>query len=138
MPKRDTYHDAVREALIKDGWTITHDPLVLTYGERAVFVDLGAEGPLGAEKAGRKIAIEVKSFTGPSVVTALEQSLGQFRFYRFLLTRQEPDRILYLGVPADAYASAFQKPEGGDLIESEDLRILVFDPLKGAVSQWIR
>lgn len=29
MPRRDLYHDTVRNALIKDGWTITHDPLIL-------------------------------------------------------------------------------------------------------------
>ena len=26
MPVRDRYRDAVRDALIKDGWAITHDP----------------------------------------------------------------------------------------------------------------
>lgn len=29
MPVRDRYHDHVKHALIKDGWTITHDPLRL-------------------------------------------------------------------------------------------------------------
>ncbi len=27
MPARDIHHDAVRNALVKDGWAITHDPL---------------------------------------------------------------------------------------------------------------
>jgi hypothetical protein len=26
MPARDIYHNAVKAALIADGWTITHDP----------------------------------------------------------------------------------------------------------------
>jgi hypothetical protein len=26
MPPRDIYHHAVTQALLKDGWTITHDP----------------------------------------------------------------------------------------------------------------
>ncbi len=26
MPAKDIYHDAVKNALIKDGWTITADP----------------------------------------------------------------------------------------------------------------
>ena len=26
------YHDAVKNALIQDGWTITHDPLKLPWG----------------------------------------------------------------------------------------------------------
>lgn len=31
MPAKDLYHKAVCAALIKDGWTITHDPLTLRY-----------------------------------------------------------------------------------------------------------
>jgi hypothetical protein len=29
VPARDTYHNHVRNALTKDGWTITDDPLRL-------------------------------------------------------------------------------------------------------------
>ena len=29
MPARDLYHDAVKAALIKDGWTITDDPFMI-------------------------------------------------------------------------------------------------------------
>ena len=31
MPARDTYHNAVKQALIKDGWTITADPYTVEY-----------------------------------------------------------------------------------------------------------
>ena len=41
MSKLDIYHDAVRHALEKDGWTITHDPLTVSVGGRDVYVDLG-------------------------------------------------------------------------------------------------
>lgn len=27
MPRKDKYHDQVKRALEKDGWTISHDPL---------------------------------------------------------------------------------------------------------------
>lgn len=50
MPAKDLYHDSVKQALIKDGWTITHDPYTLSFGQKDVFVDLAAERPLGAEK----------------------------------------------------------------------------------------
>jgi hypothetical protein len=30
MPAKDIYHETVKNALIKDGWTITDDPLKLT------------------------------------------------------------------------------------------------------------
>jgi len=29
MPRKDIYHDTVKRALIKDGWTITHDQFTL-------------------------------------------------------------------------------------------------------------
>lgn len=43
MPARDFYHDAVKNALIKDGWTITNDPYILNIGGRDLFVDLGVK-----------------------------------------------------------------------------------------------
>jgi hypothetical protein len=56
MPAKDIFHNAVKNALIKDGWTITHDPLRLTWGGKDMYVDLGAERLLAAEKAGQQIA----------------------------------------------------------------------------------
>ena len=38
MPARDMYHTAVKNALIKDGWTITHDPLTLELGNSHLFI----------------------------------------------------------------------------------------------------
>lgn len=58
MPAKDRYHDAVKAALVRDGWTITHDPLTLRWGKKDMFVDLGAEKLLAAEKGERKIAVE--------------------------------------------------------------------------------
>ena len=55
MPAKDIYHDAVRNALIKEGWTITDDPLILSIGKRDLFVDLGAEKLITAEKDHQKI-----------------------------------------------------------------------------------
>ena len=43
MPQYDMYHDTVKRALQKDGWTITHDPFILRYGRKRVYADLGAE-----------------------------------------------------------------------------------------------
>ncbi len=51
MPARDTFHDVVKEALIRDGWTITDDPLQLHYGGVNVYVDPSAERLIAAEKA---------------------------------------------------------------------------------------
>src|SRR5579862_4841554 len=92
VPRHDVYHDCVRNALVKDGWTITHDPLTLPFGADDIFIDLGAQAPIGAEKEGRKIAVEIKSFRGPSDTTDLQQALGQYMVYRYVLSREEPER----------------------------------------------
>jgi XisH protein len=59
LAQRNIYHEAVKNALIKDGWTITHDPFVLAFGLHNLYVDLGAEQMLAAEKEERRIAEEL-------------------------------------------------------------------------------
>ena len=66
MSARDKIHLPVKNALIKDGWTITHDPYTLRYEEVTVQVDLAAERLLAAERGEEKIAIEIKGFRGLS------------------------------------------------------------------------
>ena len=130
MPARDKYHDAVRNALIKDGWTITHDPFYLLYGGSKMYVDLGAEKLVAAEKEGRKIAVEVKGFGGQSEMAELEQAVGQ-------LAQREPEYILYLAVPEEVVKDVFQEPLGQLLIEQGITRIIGFDPLEERIIQWI-
>ncbi len=89
MPAKDIYHDNVRNALIKEGWTITHDPLRLTWGAKDMYVDLGAEQLLAAEKTGHKIAVEIKSFVGASEMNDLEKAIGQYIIYRSVMARTE-------------------------------------------------
>src|SRR5437762_13221778 len=75
MPARNIYHDAVVRALQADGWTITHDPLTISYGGRDLFVDLGAErSTLAAERGEQRIAVEIQSFLSPSPIRDLEEA----------------------------------------------------------------
>src|SRR5438876_893202 len=136
MPAKDTYHDAVRNALLKDGWTITDDPFRLVWGERDFYVDIGAERVVAAEKAGKRIAVEVKSFLGDSQMHDLEEALGQFLLYRSILEEQEPDRMLFLAIP-DEPAELFDEPIGQLLITKHLIRAVVFDPRKEEVLRWI-
>jgi Holliday junction resolvase-like predicted endonuclease len=78
MPAKDIYHDTVKRALIKDGWKITAENLHLPWGGRDTFVDIAAEKIFIAEKEGRKIAVEVKSFVGKSDIAEFEKAVGQF------------------------------------------------------------
>lgn len=79
MAAKDIYHDHVKTALEKDGWTITHDPYRLKWrGRKKMLIDLAAEKLLLAEKGASKIAIEVKSFVGTSEMEDLYNAIGQF------------------------------------------------------------
>lgn len=96
MPARDLFHDQVIHALIKDGWTITDDPLHIKWRKKNLYVDLGAERLLAAEKAERRIAVEIKSFIGKSDIADLEAALGQFVLYQTVLAKTSPERTLNL------------------------------------------
>ena len=61
MPAKDLFHDAVKQALLKEEWVITADPLTIKIEGVKFEIDLAAEKIFAAEKAGRKIAVEVKS-----------------------------------------------------------------------------
>ena len=89
MSAQDKYHDLVKEALQLDGWVITDDPLKLKVGKRNLKIDLGAERILGAEKGNDKIAVEIKSFLGPSLLTEFYQALGQYNVYNLALVLAE-------------------------------------------------
>ncbi len=124
-------------ALEKQGWTITNDPLRLSYGSRNLYVDLGAENLLAAEKGDRLIAVEIKSFTGRSEVNDLKKAIGQFVMYRSVLARREPDRVLYLAVPDEILRDIFEEPLGKLLLEDNLAQVFGFDPTKEVISKWI-
>ena len=66
MPAKDTYRHAVKNSLLKDGWTITADPYFIKYEDADLYADLAAEKPIAAERQGQKIVVEIKSFIGRS------------------------------------------------------------------------
>jgi len=138
MPARDIYHDKVKNALIKDGWTITHDPLRLSWGGRDMYVDLGAERLLAAEKAGQRIAVEVKSFVGASEMDDLEKAIGQFVLYQAVLAEREPDRLLFLAVPQFVLRDVFEQPNGELLFQKNLVHVMGFDPDMEVILQWNR
>ena len=137
MSARDVYHDQCKAALIKDGWRITDDPLSVKWGKKNLRIDLGAAELLAAEKLGRKIAVEIKSFVGPSEIYDLEHALGQFLLYHTALEAAQPDRELFMAITVKTYRKLFATPEGRLLIENAELRIIVFDPKTEEVRQWI-
>jgi glucose-6-phosphate 1-dehydrogenase len=138
MSAKDRFHDAVKKALQKEQWAITHDPLRIEYGEEdEVKIDLGAERLLGAERAGEKIAVEIKSFLSDSALFDFHLALGQFLNYRLVLEASEKERILYLAVPIAAYESFFQRDLAKASIQHYQVKLIVYDPVDEVIFRWI-
>ena len=136
MPAKDRYHAAVKHALEKDGWTITHDRYTLTFGIKDVYVDLGAERVLAAEKGNEKIAVEIKTFLSASDMRDLEAALGQYVLYRSLLARIEPERKLFLAVPFSAFLTTFDEPIARPALEDLAVNLIAFDPREESIIKW--
>jgi len=137
MAAKDRFHHIVRIALEKEGWTITDDPLSFRFGGVDVHIDLAAERFIAAERNGEKIAVEVKSFLGASIVSEFHTALGQFMNYRAVLRRKDPDRGLYLAVPKAAYDDFFKRQFTQLVIQDYQLSIAVYDIEKEVISQWL-
>ena len=91
---------------------------------------------MAAEKAGKRIAVEVKSILGASPMHDLELALGQFLLYRSILEEQEPDRVLFLAIPEEP-ADMLHEPVGQLLIAKHLFQVVVFDPQKDDIRRWI-
>jgi hypothetical protein len=137
MPAKDSFHDIVKNALIKDGWKITHDPFTLTFGKRDLYVDFGAERPIAAEKNGHKIAVEVKSFMGKSDLNDFKNAIVTYNVYQSILRRTEPDRVLYLAVEKNIYEGIFTEEIGGAILEDFTIHLIIFDETEEVILQWI-
>ncbi len=136
MAAKDLFHDAVRQALLKERWVITADPLKIKIEGVKFEIDLAAEKVFAAEKAGQKIAVEVKSFLSNSALTDFHAALGQFLNYRLALQMSEPDRTLYLAVPFDTFDTFFQERFVRESVRLYQLKLVVYDPVKEVVIEW--
>lgn len=137
MPKLDIIHNAVKNALMKDGWTITHDPYIIQYRRTILYADLGAERPIAAERNGQKLVVEVKSFIGASKIQDLKEALGQYDIYRYLLEETAPDRKLYVAVSDVAYKTFFTQDVTQLILNRHQLPLIVVDADAEEVVQWI-
>ena len=137
MPAKDIYHDTVKNALIKDGWTITDDPLSLKVGKKDIFIDLAANKLLVAQKQDTKIAVEVKSFIGSSEIEDLKNALGQYILYDKILRAKLSKRSLYLAIRKDIFDVLFSEEIGQILLSDNSLKMIIFDPEMEMITQWI-
>ncbi len=133
---KDIIHAAVKNALIKDGWTITADPFTIRYEDATVFADLAAERPIAAEKAGKRIIVEIKSFVGQSTMQDFKIALGQYQTYLPFLKELGLDHKLYLAVSDVVYEQIFQRPSIQLLVKWHSLPIIVVNTATEEIVEW--
>jgi hypothetical protein len=63
--------------------------------------------------------------------------LGQYVLYEKILKRQLPEWILYLAIRKAIFNRLFKEEIGQILLEDNSLKIMVFDPEKEVITQWI-
>jgi XisH protein len=134
---RDKFHNNVREGLIKEGWRVTAEQLRIDLDETFVEIDLMAEMILVAERADEKIAVEVKSFLGASIMSEFHGAVGQFLDYRTALEEVEPERVLFLAVPVDVWEhKVFQGRFIQKRLQMENIKLIIFDPFINTIVSW--
>lgn len=137
MPAKDIYHDAVKNALIKDGWTIIADPYRIKYKDAELFADLAAEKPFVAEQNGRKIVVEIKSFLSPSPMRDFEVALGQYILYRNLIDLTEPEYEVHLAIKDSIYENFFKRESIQEITKINKVTLIVVDMEKEEILQWV-
>src|SRR5262245_25673123 len=110
MPRKDQIHEAVRNALVKDGWTITDDPFRIAYEDADLYADLRIVKREAGASLQRALIIEIKGFTGGSPLHSLENALGQYELYRIYLQSIAPEDKLYLAIGVATYEEQFTRP----------------------------
>jgi hypothetical protein len=137
MSAKDFYYDTVRDALLRDGWAITADPLPL----RAESIDDPAADAaclLAAEKSAKQIVVLTKGFLGDSDEDELTLAIGQFVLYRALLRRTKPECDLYIAVPCDVHEEIFRQEIAQSVVSELGIAVVTFDPEESVIAQWLK
>jgi hypothetical protein len=138
MPAKDIYHDVVKNALIKDGWTILANSYTLEYEDDNLYADLLAEKTLLAEQQNRRIVVEIKSFINPSPMKDFQNALGQYLLYRDFLELSHKDYELYLAIKNSVFNTFFQRKSIQAVIQRHQMNLIIFNDKKEEIVSWIK
>lgn len=131
--QKDYFHDMVVRVLQNDGWTITKEQDLHKIGTRRIWIDLAAS----KVHDGVFIFVEVKSFDiTRSQVEYLSSALGQYLMYRAVLDYLGKAATLYLAAPAAAYVGILNETIGKVVVNTYDIKLLIFDPETEEVKVW--
>ena len=134
---RDLFHDIVKKALVKDGWTITHDPLTLhSRKEGGLSTDIGAEKVILAENELTRIAVEVKSFIHMSILHEFLKASGQYMSYSKILRKNDPQRLLYVAMPTFIYYRLIKYDWVEEVMTDLNMKIILYSSEKEIIEAW--
>lgn len=136
MPRRDKIHEAVRNALINDGWTITADPFELEYEDAVLQADLAADRILAAERVGEKIVVEIKSFLSGSPLHELQAAAGQYQMYQMCIESVAPERLLYLAIGQSVWEKLFKMRIAQKFLDRFPMRLLIINVQTEEIVLW--
>lgn len=134
---KDIYHQAVINALDKEDWHITDDPLHIRFLDADLKVDLGAERTIAAERGNEKIAVEIKTFLRSSLLSEFHKAVGQYLDYKIALQYKQPERVLYLAIPIEAYEAFFLTEFGKFATQHHQLNLMVYEPEGEVILEWL-
>lgn len=136
MPNEDRYHSVVLRCLQKAGWKILKEQEYVSIGthhetNRRLFIDIKAQND-----SGEIVLVEVKGLE-QSPVHELMVMLGQYLTYRIALDYLSIDIPLYVAIPVPAYNGIIQHVLGQEVMNRYAISLLVFDPIKEEIDQWM-
>ena len=101
-----------------------------------MYVDLGPERLLAAERGAEKIAVEIQGFVGRSTLTELHNALGQYQIYLAVLEKIEPERRLFLALSKTTFEELAAMETFELVIERFGIASLAFHIAEEVVAQW--
>lgn len=128
MPKHDSCHDAVAEALKREGWQVKGD-VQRQRKDRLVYIDLRAL------REDQTTLIEVKCFANLASPDEQYTAVGQYLIYQTFLHLQAVLHPLYLAVPVTIYETRFDDVLL-ETIRTHHIKLLVFDETGKRSLQW--
>mgnify|MGYP000453943940 CR=1 FL=1 len=134
MPAKDRYHDTVKRALIKDGWTINDEQFTLTVEQRNLWIDIQAS------KGDPRliVLVEVKELSDvDSPIEALANAAGKISMYRRAMEYSKLNFPLFLAISVESFEGILSEKIGELVLNHEQIPLVVFDPTQEVIVQWM-
>lgn len=134
MPALDACQPQVIRALEKAGWEIiaTTVPIHLEH-KRMVYADLSIR-----RASQQIIVVEVKCFSSNRpLLDEFYHAVGQYLFYRNVLTLRDIRTPIYLTVPLQIYNTLFQRFGVQSTVNDAKIKLIIIDLQTEEVKSWI-